>query len=94
MENTESKHFHHESYCRKCDTPRTDALVHGGCIAINILEHARELEREINATNERMIEIKGRQASLIAAVNYAINEYGGSTASVYLARIMENLFSK
>ena len=94
MENTESKHFHHESYCIKCDTHRTDALVHGGCIAINILEHARELEREINATNERMIEIKGRQASLIAAVNYAINEYGGSTASVYLARIMENLFSK
>jgi hypothetical protein len=76
------------------NTPRTDALVHGGCVAINILEHARELEREVNSTNERMIEIKQRQASLIAAVNYAINEYGGSTASVYLARIMENLFSK
>ena len=28
------------------DTPRTDKLMHGGCIAINILEHARELERE------------------------------------------------
>jgi hypothetical protein len=29
------------------DTPRTDALIQGGCIAIGILEHARELEREL-----------------------------------------------
>lgn len=29
------------------DTPRTDALMEGGCIAINILEHARQLEREL-----------------------------------------------
>jgi len=29
------------------DTPRTDALMHGGCIAINIMEHARQLEREL-----------------------------------------------
>jgi len=29
------------------DTPRTDALMQGGCIAIGILEHARELEREL-----------------------------------------------
>jgi hypothetical protein len=32
---------------KKTDTPRTDALMQGGCIAINILEHARELEREV-----------------------------------------------
>ena len=31
----------------KMDTPRTDALMQGGCIAIGILEHARELEREL-----------------------------------------------
>ena len=30
------------------DTPRTDALMVGGCIAINVLEHARTLERELN----------------------------------------------
>jgi len=29
------------------DTPRTDALMHKGCIAINIMEHARQLEREL-----------------------------------------------
>jgi len=68
MENTESKHFHHESYCRKCN--------------------------EKDNVHERFLEQKQRLASLVAAVNYAINEYGGSTASVYLARIMENLFSK
>jgi chromosome segregation ATPase len=32
----------------KSDTPRTDALMIGGCIAINLLEHARTLERELN----------------------------------------------
>ena len=32
------------------DTPRTDALMQGGCIATNIMEHARELERELNET--------------------------------------------
>lgn len=32
------------------DTPRTDALMVNGCIAINILEHARTLERELNNT--------------------------------------------
>ena len=29
------------------DTPRTDALMRGGCIAIGIMEHAKELEREL-----------------------------------------------
>jgi len=32
------------------DTPRTDALMQNGCIAINIMEHARTLERELNNT--------------------------------------------
>ena len=32
------------------DTPRTDALMLNGCIAINIMEHARTLERELNNT--------------------------------------------
>ena len=32
------------------DTPRTDALMVNGCIAINIMEHARTLERELNNT--------------------------------------------
>lgn len=75
-------------------TPRTDALMEGGCIAINILEHARELEREVEELNQRIVVIKNTQASLIAAINSAINEYKGSSASVYLDGIMENLFSK
>jgi hypothetical protein len=75
-------------------TPRTDALMQGGCIAINILEHARELEREVEGLNQRMMAIKDTQASLIAAIYSAINEHKGSGASVYLAGIMENLFSK
>jgi hypothetical protein len=66
----------------------------GGCIAINILEHARELEREVEELNQRIVAIKNTQASLIAAINSAINEYKGSSASVYLDGIMENLFSK
>ena len=75
-------------------TPRTDALMEGGCIAINILEHARELEREVEELNQRIVVIKNTQASLIAAINSTINEYKGSSASVYLDGIMENLFSK
>jgi predicted transcriptional regulator len=66
----------------------------GGCIATNILEHARELEREVETLNQRMVAIKHPQASLIAAINSAINEHKGSGASVYLDGIMENLFSK
>jgi len=91
---TEQDHFHHESYCRKCATPRTDALMQGGCIATTILEHARGLEREVEELNHRMVAIKNTQSSLIAAINSAINEYKGSSASVYLDGIMENLFSK
>ena len=32
------------------DTPRTDKLIQGGCIAANILEYARGLERELAAS--------------------------------------------
>ena len=38
-------------------TPRTDALVVGGCIAINIVEHARGLEIEADASRARVKEI-------------------------------------
>jgi len=75
-------------------TPRTDALMENGGIAINILEHARTLEVEVEELNSRIIAIKGTQSSLIAAINSAINEHKGSGASVYLDGIMENLFSK
>lgn len=39
----------------KTDTPRTDALIYpNGLLATNLLEHARELERElIKVTKER-----------------------------------------
>jgi hypothetical protein len=52
----------------KCETPRTDALMQGGCIATNILEHARQLERELNevqALNNKLIkELGATRASL------------------------------
>ena len=83
-----------KSYWEPVDTPRTDALMVGGCYASVLLEHARVLEREVNELNHRMVAIKNTQASLIAAINSAINEHKGSSASVYLDGIMENLFSK
>ena len=50
------------------DTPRTDALMQGGCIATNIMEHARQLERELNeaqALNNKLIkELGATRASL------------------------------
>jgi hypothetical protein len=50
------------------DTPRTDALMHGGCIAINIMEHARQLERELTeaqAFNNKLVkELGAIRASL------------------------------
>jgi hypothetical protein len=50
------------------DTPRTDALMQGGCIATNIMEHARLLERELNevqALNNKVIkELGATRASL------------------------------
>jgi hypothetical protein len=35
---------------QETDTPRTDKLMQGGCIATNLLEYARGLERELNNT--------------------------------------------
>jgi hypothetical protein len=50
------------------DTPRTDALMQGGCIATNIMEHARQLERELNevqALNNKLVkELGATRASL------------------------------
>lgn len=40
---------------KESDTPRTDQLMHGGCVAINILEHARELERELAISLENQL---------------------------------------
>ena len=54
----------------------------------------RELEREVEELKQRIVVIKNTQASLIAAIYSTINEYKGSSASVYLERVMENLFSK
>jgi hypothetical protein len=80
------------------DTPRTDnkAVEHIGfysCATVPA-DLARNLERELNSTNERMVELKHKQASLIAAVNFCLTEYPSDRASVYLAPIMEKLFQK
>jgi predicted secreted Zn-dependent protease len=56
----------------KTETPRTDALMIGGCIAINILEHARTLERELNNATPapscevwpEIVRLQGKIASL------------------------------
>jgi chromosome segregation ATPase len=53
----------------KTDTPRTDALMVNGCIAINILEHARTLERELNNATPapvwpEILRLKGKIADL------------------------------
>jgi sugar-specific transcriptional regulator TrmB len=52
------------------------------------------LREELNDSNSRMVELKQKQASLIAAVNYAIKEFPSNNASIYLAGIMEKLFQK
>lgn len=61
-----------------------------------------EWDGEDNATTpedendcyDRMVELKHKQASLIAAVNFCLTEYSSDRASVYLAPIMEKLFQK
>jgi phage shock protein A len=53
-----------------------------------------KLKQEIEETNQRMVEIKQRQASLIAAINFAIAEYPSDRASQYLDSVMGNIFSK
>ncbi len=55
---------------------------------------AAEALQKAEAEVERLKEIKMNQASLIAAVNYCLSEFPSDRSSVYLAPIMENLFSK
>lgn len=71
-------------------------------------DFARNLERELQEAKSksasaymelekamaRMVEIKMKQASLIAAINTAITEHPSNQASIYLAGIMANLFQK
>jgi hypothetical protein len=38
----------------RSDTPRTDALIFpNGCLSTHLLEHARQLERELNALKNK-----------------------------------------
>jgi hypothetical protein len=59
------------------DTPRTDALMQGGCIATNIMEHARELERELTeaqALNNKVIkELGATRGALDQMTQDAVN---------------------
>jgi len=59
------------------DTPKTDALMHGGCIAINIMEHARQLERELTeaqALNNKLVkELGATRGALDQMTEDAIN---------------------
>jgi hypothetical protein len=59
----------------KCDTPRTDALMQGGCIATNIMEHARQLERELNEAqtlNNKLIKELGATRATLSNYTRAI----------------------
>lgn len=77
------------------NTPRTDELDYNQeTQSYRIWDLSRELERELNSTNERMVELKHKQASLIAAINLCLTEYPSDRSSIYLAPIMEKLFSK
>jgi hypothetical protein len=88
------------------DTPRTDSVVDNGG-DVSYLACA-EIERDLNDAKKksasaymelekamaRMMEIKMKQASLIAAINTAITEFPSNQASIYLSGIMANLFQK
>ena len=57
------------------DTPRTDALMHGGCIAINIMEHARQLERDLTeaqAFNNKLVKELGATRATLSNYTRAI----------------------
>ena len=57
-------------------------------------EYVIGIERQLEDTNSRMVELKHKQASLIAAINTAITEFPSNQASIYLSGIMEKLFQK
>jgi hypothetical protein len=76
------------------DTPRTDSIISSIDMDAAFQDLCRELERELNSTNERMVELKHKQASIIAAVNFCLTEHPSDRSSVYLAPIMEKLFQK
>ena len=82
------------------DTPRTDADrtqikdINSQLVYVNTSLLCKQLERELNDTNSRMVELKHKQASLIAAINTAITEFPSNQASIYLSGIMEKLFQK
>ena len=75
------------------DTPRTDDLMLNGCIAINILEHARTLERELNNTTPpapspvwpEIVRLQGIIASLtreLEAANKSLKNYTNAIESL------------
>jgi hypothetical protein len=51
------------------DTPRTDALIRpNGALATNLLEHARQMERELNSSNA---EVKMLKVHLLKSLTIA-----------------------
>jgi predicted nucleic acid-binding Zn-ribbon protein len=84
------------------NTPRTDACPHCGALLLTHHTQAyceertarKKAEAEVESLNSRMVELKHKQASLLAAVNWAISEYPSDRACQYLNPIIEKLFSK
>lgn len=57
-------------------------------------DRLRAIDRNMNALSPAVEQIRQRNESLIAAINYAINEFPSSPSSQYLKTVMENFFQK
>ena len=65
------------------DTPRTDALMRpNGALATNILEHARQLERELNEAKAKVERIRAEKNACLEG-----NKYYGDKAVVLQDKI-------
>ena len=100
------KHFHHESYCRKCNTIDTNNEVIDlsppqewlykcdcpNCISgMHYNKEIAEAYRNRGKITNEVARLRCKVDSLIAAINTAITEWPSNQASIYLDGIMKNL---
>jgi len=75
-----------------------ESLLNENSKLITIISHLEEklkaIDRNMNELSPVIQQIKQRNESLTAAINFALTEYPSSRASVYLAGVMQNLFQK
>ena len=126
MENAENIHYHHESYCRKCNekdnvyerflehtpenanvldakatpmkNPTIESVIYENAKLSSIIsaleERIADIEEASKCISPMIEQIRNRNNSLIAAINFAITEYPSNPASKYLESVMENFFKK